>query len=137
MASEKEVVKQGWREIRGILLLVGGLVLFLSLLFYDANDISALQQPPNSPPNNLFGILGAWSAFVCFLTFGVTAYIVPLLIVALGLLHVFRYSGHIGIRSAWMAALTLGLCCMATQMEGVFEATTSRLNISGIPNHIQ
>ena len=57
-------------ELLGLALLGIAVVLLVALLSYDRNDISWVKQPPNHPPHNMLGLMGAWVAYVLTLGFG-------------------------------------------------------------------
>jgi len=83
-----------------VLLAAAALLLFAQLSF-DRNDIAALTTSPNDPLHNWIGWLGAHFAWVFFLAFGVTAYIVPLLFAAFGVAYLFNFLGYLRERSKW------------------------------------
>jgi S-DNA-T family DNA segregation ATPase FtsK/SpoIIIE len=66
-------------EIVGILLLASGVLLFLCLLTYNANDASVMTVS-RQETQNLIGAIGANIAAVLFQAVGLTALIVPLLL---------------------------------------------------------
>ncbi len=66
MGVRTQVVRSGWSGAGGGFLFAAAAQLFLSLISYNAGDVRVLQMPPNDPPHNLIGPMGAWSVFVLF-----------------------------------------------------------------------
>ena len=73
-------------EIKLILLTMTALVIFFSLITFDANDIRFLTSSPNMAKANWIGFIGAYTAW--FLTFlvGFGAYAIPVLIIIWGIM---------------------------------------------------
>lgn len=91
----------GWSDFIGVPLLALAVLLLIAQLSFDWHDISSLSNPPNKPLHNLIGWLGAHLAWVFFLLFGVTAYIVPVLLTAFGFGYLFNFMGYLRERSKW------------------------------------
>ena len=91
----------GWADFIGVGLLAAAVLLLLAQLSFDSGDIATLVNPPNKPLHNWIGWLGAHLAWVSFLTFGVTAYIVPLLLAAFGAGYLFNFLGYLREHSRW------------------------------------
>lgn len=92
----------GWRRLWGIILVPLCLFLALGLFSYDWKDIGLLQAPPNSPPANLIGPVGAWLAFGLFMLLGLGAYLVPLWCLVFGLVLFFDHEERVWPRGLWM-----------------------------------
>lgn len=101
MAVKKEIARSGWLEAVGILLLAMGTLSLLALLSYDSGDISLLQTPPNSPPSNFIGPMGAWMAFLFFMGLGVAGYLTPVTFMYAGLVCLFKREGRIWTKVVW------------------------------------
>jgi len=71
-------------EIKSIFLLAIALVIFISLLTFDQNDIKFLTSNPNLPKNNVVGFVGAYMAWVCLFLMGFGAYVIPFFIALWG-----------------------------------------------------
>ncbi len=71
-------------EIKSIFLLAVALVIFISLLTFDQNDIKFLTSNPNLPKNNVIGFVGAYMAWVCLFLMGFGAYVIPFFIALWG-----------------------------------------------------
>ncbi|MDA9101144.1 DNA translocase FtsK 4TM domain-containing protein, partial [Omnitrophica bacterium] len=64
-------------EIWGVLFLLLGLFTLASLIFFHSADLSFYTSHPTTPVQNYTGIIGAYTAFGLFLTFGISAYLIP------------------------------------------------------------
>ena len=71
-------------EIKSIFLLAIALVIFISLLTFDQNDIKFLTSNPNLSKNNVIGSVGAYVAWVCLFLMGFGAYVIPFFIALWG-----------------------------------------------------
>jgi S-DNA-T family DNA segregation ATPase FtsK/SpoIIIE len=92
------------------------LLLFLSLVTYDPNDVMYNTTHPNSPPNNAVGIMGAWMGFGCLFAIGFSSYLVLGILVYLGCEIVRRKepgsTKELVIRSAAAALMLLAASCL-------------------------
>jgi S-DNA-T family DNA segregation ATPase FtsK/SpoIIIE len=126
----------GKREALSIVLLGVCAILFLSIVSYDWRDIGLLQMPPNSPPSNFIGPVGAWLSFVLFMALGVGAYMVPLWFLAFGIVLIFRGVEHVRAKLVWAALFMLSLACLVDAQADWFLGPMKSLNIcapGGIP----
>lgn len=64
-------------EIKGIVVIAAGLLIFLGLASYSASDIALLSYPVNYPLKNLIRVFGAWMSFGLFFAFGWVSYSLP------------------------------------------------------------
>lgn len=72
-------------EFKGVILIAIGLMVLLSLIRFDPFDLRFHAWPPNNPPKNLLGIFGAYLGGVIIFLFGrISSFILPLLILLLG-----------------------------------------------------
>ncbi|MGE5308155.1 MAG: DNA translocase FtsK 4TM domain-containing protein [Deltaproteobacteria bacterium] len=69
--------EQRINEFKGLLLAAAALIILLSLVSFDLNDLSFYTSHPNVPPHNLIRIFGAYLAAGLFFLFGWAAFIVP------------------------------------------------------------
>ena len=83
-ASAEPQAPHGFNDIIGLLLLVFAVLLLASLLSYDWRDVSN-KLPADPTTRNLIGPFGAYLAFYTFLCVGVGAYVLPVLMVFIGL----------------------------------------------------
>ena len=129
MAVKKEIVRTGWREAMGILLLAGCIIGLLSVYYFDPHDIAALAQPPNNPVVNFIGPMGAGFAFLTFMTLGVCGYLFPAGLAYVGLLCLFKREGRVWPKAVWMLTLLVALACLVELKPETWEALRGRLNI--------
>jgi len=69
-----------WNEMMGLLLLAAGLLIVLSLLSYSATDPCFSVSGSGLKIQNVIGIIGAYLSDVLLRLFGITAYLIPLLL---------------------------------------------------------
>lgn len=108
------------REVAALVLLGLGALLFLSLSSYDPRDVSLLHQPPNDPPNNFVGVVGAWMACGLYFVFGVAAYFLPLLCVGFGWASWIARETHLGRKAVWAALVVLSGAALIEMMPALF-----------------
>lgn len=77
-------------EIKLIFLFSLGLVIFISLLTFDPNDISLLTTSPNISKANIVGSAGAYLAWVLLLLMGKSSFVIPIFLVLSGLMFFFE-----------------------------------------------
>ena len=123
----------GWTDVIGVVLLATALVLALAQWSFDKYDLSSVRLPPNSPPHNLIGPFGAHFAQWFFLMFGVTAYLVPVLLVAFGVSYLFNVFGYLRERSKWSLLWTFALLVSVT---GILHIASSWSAMKGLYEHI-
>ena len=66
-------------EIWGVLLFALSILIFVSLVSYDPNDLQIFTSHPNVYTHNYAGIIGAYVAAALFSLIGLSAYIIPVL----------------------------------------------------------
>ena len=66
-------------EIWGVLLFALSVLVFVSLITYDPNDLRIFTSNPNVYTHNYAGIIGAYVAAALFSLIGFSAYIIPAL----------------------------------------------------------
>ena len=72
-------------EVKGVILVALGLMVLASLLRFDRLDLAFYTSHPNVPAKNLLGIFGAYLGGIIIFLFGrPTSFIIPILILALG-----------------------------------------------------
>ncbi len=91
-------------DIIGVVLLVLALLLFISQVSYSPHDLSFLSNPPNHPVHNWIGTIGAYLGFLSFFLLGLSAYILPFLLVIFGLSRLLDAMAHLRRHSWWSAA---------------------------------
>jgi len=116
----------------GVILLAVSFFVGLSLYSYDWHDIGTLHFPPNDPPCNLIGPIGAWLSFGLFSAFGVGAYLVPVWLVAVGILMLVDKEPRMWPRVLWSVALLFAVVVLMQLRSEGWAARCERLNI---PHH--
>jgi len=129
MASKKTVKRTGWREAIGIGLLAFSILTFLSQMSYFHGDISVLQSPPQSPPANLVGPVGAWVTFGIFMSLGVIGYLLPIALLAVGLMLVLGRELRISIKIGWIALIFCSLVCIVQMQPDLWSRLEDHLNV--------
>lgn len=71
--------KERINEIWGVLFLLLGLFTLAGMIFFNPEDLPFYASDPSSPLQNVTGIIGAYLSFSLFLTFGLSAYLIPAL----------------------------------------------------------
>ena len=104
---------RGFDDIIGVVLLALAALLLIAQWSFDPGDLSAIKIPPNSPPHNVIGSLGAYLAWGGFLLLGVVGYFLPALLALFGaafLLHFLPYlREHLRWALSWAAGLLVSL----------------------------
>ena len=96
------VKRKHWNEMMGLLLLAAGLLVMLSLLSYSPTDPCFSVSGTNLRTQNIIGIIGAYLSDVLLRLFGISAYLLPLLLIgyaaflALGRVPVHPYLKKVG-----------------------------------------
>lgn len=129
MAVKKEVMRSGWQEVGGIILVVLGVLCLLGLLSYEWRDISALKSPPNDPPVNFIGPVGAWFSYSLFTLLGIAGYLFPAGLIYLGLAAFLKPAGGTGRRALWLLALLISVSMFLELDPDGWQAASDRLNI--------
>lgn len=111
------------QEIQGLLLVMSGLLLAISLLTYQIDDPSWITTSSRTDTHNAVGRAGATLAELLFQSFGVTAYLFSPLLLVLGVRRIFQTQWETHWRKRWPSAkhprlgwslLLTGLCALAT-----------------------
>jgi S-DNA-T family DNA segregation ATPase FtsK/SpoIIIE len=73
-------------EVKGVVLVAVGLMVFASLIRFDRLDLVFYTSAPNFPAKNLLGVFGAYLAGLIVLLFGnISSFVIPFLVVMLGI----------------------------------------------------
>ena len=108
--SQKSAHARGYSDIIGIALMALALLLFVAQLTFHPRDVASNQVPPNESIHNWIGTFGAWTANGFFRLFGAGAFALPVLLVVIGLGHLFEFFSYLKRRWAW--ALVAFVCCI-------------------------
>lgn len=118
------------------MLLTGlAILVLLSFISYRPGDISLLQCPPNWPPDNFIGPVGAWLAFGTLMLLGVGGYLVPVLIGVQGLFMLLARRGRTWPKALEMLLVLITLVCLSELQQELWGPLTEKLNI-GSPGGI-
>jgi S-DNA-T family DNA segregation ATPase FtsK/SpoIIIE len=104
--------QHGVNDVIGIVLCLTGLLLLCALLSFDPRDLPANHTAVNNPLNNLIGPVGAHLGLWLFWAFGLTAYMVPALVMMFGLGYLVGLLSYLQRRWSWMWGAVLLVCCM-------------------------
>jgi len=98
-------------EVKGVILVAVGLMIFASLIRFDRSDLVFFTSHPNFPPKNLLGVFGAYLAgFLVFLFGNISSFIIPFLVIALGVKYFRQDKPYLSIpRIVGMFVLLISL----------------------------
>jgi S-DNA-T family DNA segregation ATPase FtsK/SpoIIIE len=82
--------KKRWNEIQAIILFAVALLIFISFVTFDFSDVSLFTSKVNNPIKNFAGLFGAMFGGLMFFVMGLSAYVIPMLILSWALA---RFSG--------------------------------------------
>jgi DNA segregation ATPase FtsK/SpoIIIE, S-DNA-T family len=141
MSRKTSEAHQGWNDVIGVALLALALLLFVSQLTFDRYDISFLTTHVNSPLHNWIKLPGAYIAYASFLLLGITAYILPWLLVLFGVSYFLRFFSYLRERFLWsftwsfvlLLSIT-GLLCIADDCgkRGTFHSIIGAPSLGGL-----
>jgi len=132
MAQASQERRAGIRELAGIGVLTFSALMILALVSYDPGDIFILQAPPNDPPFNFIGPVGAWFSFLVLMMFGDGAWLTPPGCILIGLLLLFRPAERIGWRLLWILVFLLALSGLLALHPAGWGRLDARFNIAGV-----
>ncbi|MDE1169634.1 MAG: DNA translocase FtsK [Verrucomicrobium sp.] len=110
MAATKPTPTHAYAEVWGILCFGGVLLTVLSLFSYDAYDIGVNTSQANLQINNAIGPVGAYLSFFLFASFGMAAYVVPLLLLTASIAFVRKWEIPWKECFFWAVLFLAGLC---------------------------
>lgn len=120
------------RRVLGAALVPASLFPVLALLSYDFRDVSLIHVPVQSPPANLMGVVGAWVTFWSYALCGFAIWLLPLSMVAVGLLLAFGRPVHLKRRLMWGMLLLVMICGLLQLATAPLTERMESLNI--MPN---
>ncbi|MCS6771577.1 MAG: DNA translocase FtsK [Kiritimatiellae bacterium] len=129
MALKKTTSPSGWLEAYGIVLLTLAMLSLLAILSYEPGDLPVFQAPPNDPPHNFIGPVGAWFAFILLMGFGLAAYGAPAVLLYDSLVCLLKREGRIWTKQLWSWVL-LGAVAALLELWDLGEAKRLDLNIT-------
>ncbi len=130
-AAPPSPAPHGFNDTIGIALIAAALLLMVALLTHDRRDLSVNSVPPNEATHNLGGPIGAWAANKMFFVFGAGAFILPLLMLAFGVGHIFQFLSYLRQRWFWAAILFFTCLGLLGFYSSWFPVLTQNLNAPG------
>lgn len=118
---------RGFSDIIGIVLMCCALLLLASLFSYHPRDVAANSLPTNPSVRNWIGPFGATLGYYVFFIFGVAAYLLPVLLLLIGLGCFFEAFAYLRRRWLWTAVLLLCCVCLLDLYKGYLRTTEVRL----------
>ncbi len=115
---------RGLNDLIGVVLMGFAILLLIALFSYDANDRPETHLPPNNPIHNAIGPIGAWVAFQWIRGVGVAAYLLPFMLIFIGLGCFSQRMAF--IRRRWPWTVVLFICCMG--LADLFKANLGGLH---------
>src|SRR3989338_7649143 len=106
-------------EIKAIILIAVGLLIFLGLISYSPQDLSFLSFPANAPAKNLIRIFGAGFSFGLFFIFGWVSYLLPLILFSWGLDKFRERAFFLPFRLPWLLLLAFSLASLMAMTSGL------------------
>ncbi len=119
---------RGEGGILGLVLLAAAVLLLLAQFSFDKNDVAINTAEPNPEIHNLIGRLGANVANIGFFAFGAGAYLLPPLLVLLGMMPFIEFLQHLRRRWAWCLALLLCMVGLFDLFPSAFSRVISNIN---------
>lgn len=137
----REIPQPKWHHSKEIIAIIGiGLcvLLLLSIYTYEPSDISFYSSPPNDPPHNAVGWLGAQLGMIFFFLFGLASFVVPFLFLvpAVNLVIQIIYpelkkKPWSWVKAVWALIFTFSLSCGVQLFAPELMKTSYRLEGSG------
>src|SRR5512138_3089220 len=109
-ASSDSESARGFSDIIGIVLMCCAVLLLAALLSYNARDVSANSLPTNPSYRNWIGPFGAWMAYYWLVWVGAAAFVLPVLLMLVGLGCFFESFSF--LRRRWLWTVVLFGCCI-------------------------
>lgn len=128
-ANDKEQPPaRGEGGVLGLVLLAAAVLLLLAQFSFDKHDVAANTAEPNPEIHNLIGRVGAHVANAGFFAFGAAAYLLPPLLVLIGLVPFVELFQHLRRRWAWCPVLLLCLVGLFDLFPGAFTCIIANIN---------
>ena len=118
-------------EIKAIILIAVGLLIFLGLISYSPQDLSFLSFPANAPAKNLIRIFGAGFSFGLFFIFGWVSYLLPLILFSWGLDKFRERAFFLPFRLPGLLLLAFSLASLMAMTSGLAEVCFRRGGLFG------
>ena len=118
-------------EIKAIILIAVGLLIFLGLISYSPQDLSFLSFPANAPAKNFIRIFGAGFSFGLFFIFGWVSYLLPLILFSWGLDKFRERVFFLPFRLPGLLLLAFSLASLMAMTSGLAEVCFRRGGLFG------
>ena len=105
--TRETVDSRGMSDIAGIVLACVSFLLLVSLFSFDRNDLESNRVPANEHVSNWVGPVGAHAGNAVFMGLGISAYLLPVLLLGLGLSYLFQSLGYLKKRWPWALLLLI------------------------------
>jgi DNA segregation ATPase FtsK/SpoIIIE, S-DNA-T family len=109
-------------------LLAAAVLLLLAQFSFDKHDVALNTAEPNPEIHNLIGRVGAHTANAGFFAFGAAAYLLPPLLLLIGLVPFVEMFQHLRRRWAWCPVLLLCLVGLFDLFPGAFTRIITNIN---------
>ncbi len=133
--DSESAAARGIDEITGLVLLLLAALLLVAQVTFDWRDLPDFSTHPNKPANNFIGPFGAHLAWGFFFLFGLSAYLLPILLTAFGVGHLTRYLAPLRQRRvwyiSWVALLVVALAGLLQMMDSPLRGWTKSLQAPG------
>jgi len=127
--------KNGLNDVVGFALLAVAVLLLVSQLSFDRNDLAFIHTPPNKPAANWIGPFGAHLAYATFFIFGLVAYVFPFLLAAFGVGYITKFLSHLHQRRLWFGlwsvVLIFSLSGLLDMVDGLFKTLRENVDAPG------
>jgi S-DNA-T family DNA segregation ATPase FtsK/SpoIIIE len=104
-----------------VVLLGAALLLLVSQLSFNHEDIAFLRDGPKKPIHNWIGPFGAYFAWWIFSVFGIGAYVVPPLLAIFGAAYLFHFLDYLTERRLWSNIWVFVLLVSVTGLLDLFD----------------
>ena len=125
--------ERGLRILKGVVLIPLALALLMALFSYRPSDIYFFQMPPDSPPQNLMGTVGAWTGFGLYTLLGAGAYLFPLWLLTIATMQLCPRVAHVRSRTLWSAMGYLALLGLLDLYQGLGSSWWKVVCLKSIP----
>lgn len=131
MAKAAEEKNNRWNEIQAVILFAIVILMFISLASFDFGDLSVFSSRNNMPVKNFAGIVGAYLGAALFFVMGMSAYVMPLLVLSWA---VARFYGVTPQKLYFKAFGTFFLILASSAMFSIFAIgdNSARFRLGGM-----
>src|ERR1700722_18716068 len=133
-AAPETPAHHGFNDVIGIVLGCTAVLLLLALLSYDAHDLRQNTATPNASAHNWIGPIGARLAYGTFLFFGFSSYLLPFILIFIGLGCFFTKLAYARRRWPWAAVLFVCAIGMCDLFRSAFEGW--RISHNAVPGGV-